>query len=237
MTLLVTVFVQEGIVMAADSRLTIDMPHAGNPDVRVPVGYVDTSQKLFLNDSGVGISVCGNAFVDGSPIAGRMDAFLASAGKELNAADMPQALLESFGKCGPVPFTTFHVAGYTEQQQRVYRVKVHENRVIENEGAAKLLPGAQWDGDADVVNRLVKSVAVIRDGDPRPLPDYPLPWEFFTLQDAIDFAIYLQRATIDSFRFQLRTKTVGGPIDIAVITPSGARWLQKKQLRGESDAR
>jgi hypothetical protein len=36
MTLLVTVFVQEGIVMAADSRLTIDARHEGNRDVRVP---------------------------------------------------------------------------------------------------------------------------------------------------------------------------------------------------------
>jgi hypothetical protein len=65
------------------------------------------------------------------------------------------------------------------------------------------------------------------------VPYYHIPWGFFTLQDAIDYAIYAVRATIDSIRFQPRAKTVGGPIDVLVIKPDGAFWVQKKELHGE----
>ena len=55
-----------------------------------------------------------------------------------------------------------------------------------------------------------------------------------TLQDAIDFSIYAIRTTIDTMRFQARPKNVGGPIDVLVITPDETRWIQKKELRGET---
>jgi len=53
------------------------------------------------------------------------------------------------------------------------------------------------------------------------------------LQDAVDFSIFAIRTTIDAIRFQARPKNVGGPIDVLVITPDGAEWIQRKELRGE----
>ncbi|MFW6363069.1 MAG: hypothetical protein ACOC0D_04405, partial [Spirochaeta sp.] len=57
-----------------------------------------------------------------------------------------------------------------------------------------------------------------------------IPFEFFTLQDAIDFSVFAVRSTIEAIRFMPRPKTVGGPIDILAITPSESRWIQRKEL-------
>jgi hypothetical protein len=69
------------------------------------------------------------------------------------------------------------------------------------------------------------------EGELKPLPSYTIPWQFFTLQDGVDFAVYALRTTIDSLRFQPRPKTVGGPIDVLVLKPDQAFWVQRKQLR------
>ena len=62
------------------------------------------------------------------------------------------------------------------------------------------------------------------------LPQAELGLDYFTLQDGIDFAMYAIKTTIDTMRFQSVPKTVGGPIDVLVITPAGARWIKHKEL-------
>ena len=71
------------------------------------------------------------------------------------------------------------------------------------------------------------------EGKPVTMQKPPIIWAAMTLQDAIDFSIYAIRTTIDTIRFQARPKNVGGPIDVLVITPDGARWIQRKELKGE----
>lgn len=69
MSLVVTVYVQEGIVMAADSRLTLTS-HEEQGDktvVNLAVGQSDSNYKLFLAPHGVGISTCGDADIKGVP--------------------------------------------------------------------------------------------------------------------------------------------------------------------------
>lgn len=61
-------------------------------------------------------------------------------------------------------------------------------------------------------------------------PELDIAWGLMTLQDGIDFANYAIKSTIDSMRFQVAPKTVGGPIDILVIKPNGATWIQRKEL-------
>jgi hypothetical protein len=92
--------------------------------------------------------------------------------------------------------------------------------------------GANWGGEADVLTRLFNEVAPVPPlgQQPTALPSFGVPFEFFTLQDAIDFAVFGIRSTAETMRFQARERTVGGPIDVLVITPSGARWIAQKQL-------
>ena len=62
----------------------------------------------------------------------------------------------------------------------------------------------------------------------------PIIWDAMALQDAIDFAIYAIRTTIDTMRFQARPKNVGGPIDVLLLTAdSEPTWIQKKGYQGE----
>lgn len=61
-------------------------------------------------------------------------------------------------------------------------------------------------------------------------PDLDVAWGLMTLQDGIEFAEYAIKTTIDTMRFQVAPKTVGGPIDILVIKPNDAQWIQHKEL-------
>jgi hypothetical protein len=53
----------------------------------------------------------------------------------------------------------------------------------------------------------------------------------FSLQDAVDYAKFLIRTTADWQRFLGKFPTVGGDIDVALITnQAGFRWLEQKPL-------
>ena len=60
-------------------------------------------------------------------------------------------------------------------------------------------------------------------------PNQNIPWELMSIQDAIDFSEYAIKTTIDTMKFTTTNKTVGGPIDILVITPDKAKWIKKKK--------
>ena len=64
--------------------------------------------------------------------------------------------------------------------------------------------GANWGGEVDVLQRLLNEVALVQPAGKPPLqlPAFGVPFEFFTLQDAIDFAVFGVRSTIETLRFQ-----------------------------------
>src|SRR6058998_416348 len=132
------------------------------------------------------------------------------------------------------PGTLFHVAGYAKAAAGLDQTLFFVDPAAGN--VSRLNPinqqGANWGGEIDVLQRLLNEVALIQTGGqpPTPLPFHGVPFEFFTLQDAIDFAVYGIRSTIETLRFQAREKTVGGPIDVLVITPDGSKWIEEKQL-------
>ncbi len=56
-------------------------------------------------------------------------------------------------------------------------------------------------------------------------------YSLYSLQDAIDLAEYLISTTSNFQRFANTVPTVGGEIDIALITPfSGFQWIKRKKL-------
>ena len=59
----------------------------------------------------------------------------------------------------------------------------------------------------------------------------------FSLQDAIDYAKFLIRTTADFQRFSGNMPTVGGEIDIALLTNHrGFQWIAQKELYRKLDA-
>ena len=238
MSIIITVYVREGIVMAADSRLTLNVPRT-TPDKQTHILSItssDSAKKLFLAPNNVGIATCGPADIGGVPIAGFVESFIVEKlkDKSLTAEQVASDLKVYFGALGVRPGTVFHVAGYVKVNealdQTLFLVDPAAGSLSQLNPANQ--QGANWSGEIDVLQRLLNNVSLIQPGglNPIALPFFGVPFEFFTLQDAIDFAFYGIRSTIDTLRFQAREKTVGGPIDVLVITPDNSHWIAQKQL-------
>lgn len=238
MSLVITMYVREGIVMAADSRLTLNnQQQVGTNQVnQVAVGQSDSTYKLFCGPHDIGISTAGDASIEKVPISGYIESFIAEelSDAALSVDEVPQKLLDYFINLPGPPQTYFHVAGYKlvgeHREQHIWRVMVRERQVVRvNQPNDQ---GIVYNGETDILSRLVHKVAVLDKDDKvqSKLPWYPVPWAYFTLQDAIDFVVYAVGVTIDSLRFQPRAKTVGGPIDVLVIKPDGVQWIKRKEL-------
>ena len=237
MSFVITLYVREGIVMAGDSRLALNQSRQqdGRTILHIAVGQADSHYKLFLAPSQIGISTFGEAAIKGAPIAGFIESFIAERlrGKELSVHEVAREVLDYFSQFPGPPEAGFHVAGYETRDGRrvpqVWRVLVRAGQA--QQVNAKEVQGASWDGEGDILQRLLNPVFMQdQAGAYQPVPVFEIPWPFFTLQEAIDFATFAIRATAEAMRFQARPQSVGGPIDVLVIKPDGAFWVQRKEL-------
>lgn len=240
MSFVITLQVREGIVMASDSRLTLNATKQGGdgPIVHLAAAQTDSTNKTFLASGSIGISTHGAAEVNSVPISGFVESFINEkvVPNELEVDEVPEALLEYFHDLPTIPQTQFHVAGFKHEgesyEPHVWTVNVHEDNAVRSNNGTDA--HVAWGGEADVITRLLKPVILNEGGAQQELPNVQVPFNFFTLQDAIDFALFAVRTTIDSIRFQARPKTVGGPIDILVLKPLESSWIQRKRLVGET---
>jgi len=246
MSLIIAVYVPEGIVMASDSRqsITIEGKRPDGQDFKVDTANSDAVGKtFFLEHQQVGIANFGQDLLDGVPMASYIKRFIE---EDLVAADdvttIPKKLVEYFRKSFPQADVGFHVAGYKKEGKTsvpyVYHCHVgrdtFERRNAKPDGS--VLYGAAWSGQVDIITSIINPVVVKVGKTKEKAVRAPAPiiWNAMTLQDAIDFSIYAIRTTIDTMRFQARAKNVGGPIDVLLLTPdSKPRWIQKKDYRGE----
>lgn len=227
MSLIITLYVREGIVMASDSRLSLNMQQTGGQGqtVHLSVGQSDSNYKTFLTSTNIGISTCGAADISGVPIAGYLESFINDivVPQQLEVDQVAPALLQYFQAFQPPPQTTFHVAGYKALQQtseqQIWTVEVVRNSVQRVNAAGQ--QGASWGGEIDILSRLVQPVGQL-DANGNVVarfPVHPIPWGFFTLQDAIDFSIFAVRSTIDALRFQPRAKQLADPLTSWLSNP------------------
>lgn len=238
MSFAITAYTREGLVMAADSRLSLNTQQVAGPNITnlLSVGQSDSNQKLFVTSDGVGISTVGAADIDGIPIAGIIEQFIFQNinGKNYSPSQVADEIITYFHLQPTVPDTQFHIAGYDKNssKQEVFHVQL----ILKKKN--KVNPpndyGISWAGEGDILARLVHPAAEI---DPQNgnmiknvFPYIPIPYQFFTLQDAIDYCVFAVRTTIETIRFQPRPKTVGGPIDVLVIKPNEIKWIKKKEL-------
>ena len=135
-------------------------------------------------------------------------------------------LLEYTKSLPKVPNTIFHACGYEDEKPCLWRIFPKRDKVEKTDDKPLI-----WDGEGDILARLLSPVNMrVPQGVGPALPDFPVALNLFSLQDAVDFADYAIQTTIDTMRFQIRPKTVGGPVDLLVIKPDEALWLRKKTL-------
>lgn len=143
----------------------------------------------------------------------------------------------------------FYVCGYSGKGSgsEVWEIRIHKG---ECDGPQILRStsetGANWGGEGEAVSRLIKGVppsfrqALNSLGVPKEQIDpamskigsmleAPLVIPAMPIQDAIDLAYFLVDTTIKFVRFLPGAPTVGGEIDLAVITKhEGFKWVRRK---------
>lgn len=224
--------------MASDSRQSLSL----NEEITSII--TDTATKLFLLEKHkIGVSTCGDSFINNISISSHIKNFIE---KELTDDDdistVANKLFEYFKNlCVSNENIAFHVAGHKKENKvsvpYVYSLKTKDNLIkrINVDSDNKIYYGMLWSGQKDILSSILKSVTITDEkGNEQIIREVaPILWEAMTLQDAIDFSIYAIRTTIDTIRFQARPKTVGGPIDVLLISPEEAKFIQKKELHGE----
>lgn len=148
------------------------------------------------------------------------------------------------------------VAGYNEDgSHEVYNLYIPGEVVKRRDSNQKGMEyGANWLGQTDVVTRIIKgwdprvfnapfvAEAIQQKGQPEiekqlNSMEYAINWGAMPLQDAIDFSVLVIETTSAIQRFSDGVLAdpgdvpgVGGPVDVLVITPDEAKWIQKKEL-------
>lgn len=225
MTLAVAVVCQDGVVVAADSRTTLNNFRASR------VGS-DATHKVF-GSGRVAIATWGEAFVLGRSVAHHMANFAdAESGNCHHPRAAAEALADHFGDLCDQQLPTdlalaaqqdlslgFLVAGHDQAGVgEAWEVRLPDREV---ELAASMAEGggAVWRGQTDVVSRLLLGYdeglfdeATARYGfrheyeTLKPLLrqfGYRIPFETMNLQDAVDLAALCMRVTVDVQRFSL----------------------------------
>lgn len=241
MSLVVTVFVPEGIVIAGDSRLSLTYPtkdQATQKEFLQTITASDSNDKIFLVKDRFGLGTFGAADIQGMPIAGFINRFVEEKVTDATEIDqIPQLLLEFFGEPYKFPDVSFYIAGFKVENgvssQHIHFLNI-ASKTTNRINTAQNRFGANWGGEIEIMSRLLSPIKLKQGDSWSDLNAAPLPFNIFTLQDAIDFSIYAVRATIESFRFQQRPKTVGGAIDILVLKPGEKPfWVAKKKYKAE----
>lgn len=236
MSFLIAVHVNEGIVLASDRRTTYTNTKTVGDKViqRIGIHTTNSTDKTFICPNNAGISTCGDASLLGKPITGFIQEMIRERiSVDCKVRDMPQIIVDYFNSLQTVPDTHFIVAGYDEidssKQQLLYKINVKQRKI---ETINTSLQGASWDGETSTLIRLIQNVSVkMENGEYVDLPSEDILWGYFTLQDAVDFARYAVETTIQTMRFKNVVETVGGKVDLLVITPDETRWLQKEGLQ------
>ena len=256
MSLVVAVKGTEGVVLAADSRVTL------TSQTGWPIPYDNATKLLTLRapHSWVGALTYGNATIGGRTPHSLMPEFeLTLSIDRLTTLEYANALsaffLSHWNASGQDPasgMTHFYVGGYSPQQPygEIYYFAIPRYPAPVERSSNDF--GMSWGGQNEIVNRIIFG------HDPQMLPvlkqffnltdqqiedfrmhlagriEYRVPYRVIALQDCVDLATYLIRATITAQSLATDLRGVGGAIDVATITRTeGFNWIQRKEIRGE----
>ena len=272
MSIILSVAVPEGIVIAGDSRQTYTNVRGG-----VRIGS-DFGSKVFQLTPRIAVATFGWAFLQPQSagtlisIGALVEDFRATLDPEANVIDAANNLVGYFQAIYNHDVTDlkwipaqqgglavgFQVVGYNKDSTigEVYLSQIPQGNslLLRNTNTA----GCNWNGQIDVVTRLVRGfdpraelLPFVQHALANPLPNQPpvadqigglqyaINWATMTLQDAVDFVLLMVNSTIKMQRFSdgivMQPGDVpgcGGDVDIAVITHrDGFSWIQKKELK------
>ncbi|HHX9918394.1 TPA: hypothetical protein ACVTHL_005477 [Bacillus cereus] len=216
MTIITTVYVPDGIAMAADSRLTITN-HL--PDgTKELFTLSDNAQKIvLLRKATIGVATCGSAIIEGRTVSDLLRIFDIDKVKENDtveevAVKLKGFLLEKYSSY----HVLFKVAGFDNDEAYVYSVSKDGVQRENYSESQDIIYGVLWDGEPKATSNLLKNTSI--------------DFKMMPLKDAADLAEFVVDLTIKYCRFQEGLSTCGGPIDILVITKDYTKFIKHKIL-------
>src|SRR5690606_18465730 len=237
----------EGIVLAAESRVTLTVNgQNGQPSHMV---NFDNATKLFsfkAPHNHIGVVTYGQAAIGQRTAHSFVPEFESTLPDErLTVADMAQRIsdfyMEQWNAVMPQnyvgPNMTFIVAGFNEQEPygRVFLIDLPQRvQPIEQQAAISDF-GITWGGQREIVDRLIQGFDVrvipiisqtlnLNPAQQQQLNNLlvlnlqlPIPLNVMALQDCINLAKLFIRTTIEAQELTIGVRGCGGPIEIAVI--------------------
>jgi hypothetical protein len=235
MTLAVAFKGPEGIVLAADSRVTLTFqktPKSGGK-VTESHAYYDHATKLLRLKSHpyVAAVTYGLGVIDTkSPRTAHsyMPEFGATLGDQrMSVRDYSESLGKFFADRfkaanmgAGVPDMVFLIGGFDEGKPYglVYEVKIPSDPVPKELNAGTF--GLSMGGQTNIARGMLQNL--------------PIPYQFLPLQDCVDVSILIIKTTADLMRYITDVRGVGGAIDVATVTADGVNDVQIKTIRGNS---
>jgi hypothetical protein len=260
MTVIVSVKIHDGIVLAADSAVTF------------PNGQIYHHENKILNlvkGLPIGVMTCGAGSVGSASIV----TLLKDLRKRLSGEDevhpdwkidhkdctiefissrIHAFFEEKIKEVGSQRFLLFRVCGYSVGRplSEVWQVAFLDDGTSQMSCPQKEEHfGCQWNGEQEALNRLILGVGTIPEeglkalgmtADQRDETVVKLVPHIFEamimhaapVQDAIDLARFMVETTIGFTKFSItRKNSVGGPVEIAAITKhEGFKWVQRKHF-------
>ena len=247
MSLGVVIKGSEGVVLAVDSRVTLEAIRAGQP--ALPVNFDNTSKLLsfskphdYVGAVTYGVAVIGKRTAY-SYIPEFEQTVLSENKKRLGILNYANKLSkffmdqwkESMPQKYQGPNMTFIVGGYNEKDPygSVYLFGIPKNPKPEPRNPQEF--GMTWGGQLQIATRIIHGcdpnfIPIIRNTlnldnqqvnmigkELRKNLEFPIPYDVLPLQDCVDLAIFLIRSTITAQRLAIGIRGVGGLIEVAVI--------------------
>lgn len=263
MTIVVGVAAPDGLILAADSRTTM-WPDPPADDGRLPRHRTvsDSAQKLFQLSDCCAAATYGDAFVGSRTINGLMDEFIAQQDGLSDVKLAAEALggffhgqvVDALADAG-APWDAdatdeyrvgFIVAGYDDRGVG-HMIDVMVPRPTVQAVLNTQDGGAIWRGQASAIERLIfsRSAEDFARLDTEPTDEVVqllgrlevVPLFPITLQDAVDYGVFLIRTTIDFQRFTDgivgapgAPPGCGGPVRVLAITRDDVEHVNPASL-------
>lgn len=252
----------EGLVLAAESRVTIgaDLPEGQ----RVHVNFDNATKLLSFSppNTAIGAVTYGQAAIGLRTAHSFIPEFEAGLPQgRLSVHEFAQHLSDFFMRQWQAamptdyqgPNMTIVVGGFNEGEPygRVFLIEIPRNPAPVEQHPNPGEFGITWGGQREFVDRLIQ-------GFDHRLPEIAstalnlppqqvqsliqalnvlqmrIPLAAMPLQDCVDLAILFVRTTIGAQRLTVGIRGCGGPIDVATITRREAlRFIQRKEMAGE----
>jgi len=237
----------EGLVLAAESRVTLEVHKNGSGNAIF--NNFDNATKLFTFNQPhhhIGVVTYGQAAIGQRTAHSFVPEFESTLTDKLSsvleyALAISKFFLEQWQKVMPSPYKgpdmTFIVGGFNdgEPHGHVYLINLPSNPSPIEQSAGMNTFGVTWGGQREIVDRLLmgfdaqilNTIFNILEPDPNKIPQVmaelqakhqlQIPLDVMAIQDCISLARLFISTTINTQELTIGLRGCGGPIDIAVI--------------------